>query len=133
MSGFWVLDFLFPQGEFLSKNRITYYKYLSICGRERNLESYRLCTPVLFFVSQAYKKLSQVFKSSRKAVTQLFFSSQNKNTFRCLLFVGERGLEPPLLAERAPKARVSANFTTRPVLWLFLVFFLNKQPPYYNT
>ena len=31
-----------------------------------------------------------------------------------LVFVGERGLEPPCLAAPAPKAGVSTNFTTRP-------------------
>ena len=38
-----------------------------------------------------------------------------KHPVGVLFLVGGRGLEPPLLAEPAPKAGASANFATRPV------------------
>jgi hypothetical protein len=54
---------------------------------EKRLESYRLGTAVLFFASQTRKKLSQLFKSSRK-LHWSFLLVQNKKPLTRFLFGG---------------------------------------------
>ena len=60
---------------------------MSICGRERSLESYRLSTPVLFF----FEKLSQVFDSPRR-VSQTLLSHRKIAS----LFCWETGNRTPI-------------------------------------
>ena len=40
-----------------------------------------------------------------------------------MILVGEAGLEPASLAASDPKSDVSANFTTRPVSWMWGRFY----------
>lgn len=60
---------------------------------------------------------STTFESSTEGMQIPSFALKQKLHIHRMQFftlVGERGLEPPILAEPAPKAGVSTNFTTRP-------------------
>ena len=57
--------------------------------RRGGFETYSFCTPFLFFVSQAHKKLSKAFESSRNSPPDCY-SRRNKNFLsEIILCVGE--------------------------------------------
>ena len=68
-----------------------------------------------FFGAELLINIEKLFESFTEGMQIPSFVHQKMPRLsRSIIFVGERGLEPPSLAAPAPKAGVSTNFTTRP-------------------